>query len=300
VTLNIFHHLEQRVFEIAERSKEGNPEDFDWEVRIPWCAGSQIPPPKLPKERSYKTCAIISDLHRHNRFNRTPNKLVKYLNENYDLVLSLYGKMNEDPTFYERNLEMPYIFFPPWVETEYYYPSNKPKLYDIVMLGNFSSRRVYPFRFNVLKNLKRAASINGWSYLMKPSPKGRSAFRKIDRLYDRGEYVGKRYVETLGRSKIMISGSSVYKYPLLRYFEGMACKTCVVGDKPLMFEECGFADHVDYWMTNNKSWIQDVEMLLEDDILREYIAENGHQTVLRRHTAETRAKEMVRYLEKYR
>ena len=48
VALNIFHHLEKRVGEIAETSRIiGNPQDYDWVIYTPWTSGEHIPPPKI-------------------------------------------------------------------------------------------------------------------------------------------------------------------------------------------------------------------------------------------------------------
>lgn len=299
VAQNVIHHLEQRVFEIADCSKMGNPNDFDWVIYAPWMSCEPIPPPQIPKNRGYKVCAYISDLHVHRRFKRTPRKLVKYLNENYDLVLSVYYEMGTEPNFYQENITIPYVFFPPWVETDYYHPSDKPSLYDVVLLGQYDSRRVYPFRFDIARNLRRVASREGWRILLKPAPRGRSAERKLDALYEMGEIVGSRYVETLGRSKVMIGGTSIYKYPLLRYFEGMACKTCVVGDESPMFEKCGIMNALNYWQVSRRTWAQDMKMLLEDDGLRNYLVENAYENIMKNHSALVRAKQMVKLLEEY-
>jgi len=201
----------------------------------------------------------------------------------------MYYEMATEPDYYQKNMKVPYVFFPPWVETDFYHPSDKPPLYDVVLLGHYDSQRIYPFRYRVARDLRRVANRNGWNVLLKSSPKGRSATRKINVLYERGEIVGKRYVETLGRSKIMIAGSSVYKYPLLRYFEGMACKTCVVGDGSPMFIKCDVWNIVDFWHTSQRDWVQDVKMLLKDDKFREFLIENAYKNILKNHTAKARA-----------
>ena len=135
--------------------------------------------------------------------------------------------------------------------------------------------------------------------LLKGAPKGRSASRKIDILYDKGAIVGERYVETLGRSKVMVAGSSVYKYPLLRYFEGMACKTAVVGDGSAMLDRCGLRNVHEFWQSSRKSWVYDVRTLLRDEAFREFMVEKAYKAVFENHSAEVRAKQMLEHMKEY-
>ena len=298
VAQNVFCHLEQRISEFVTTSRNDNPEDFDWVLYTPWTSSEEVPPPKIPKDRSYKTVAIISDLHTHHRFERTPEKYIKYLNENFDVVLSLYGEMATKPYYFKHHMKVPYIFFSPWVETEYYKAAiNQPKEYDVILIANVGLP-TYPFRSCVARDLMRIAKKNDWKVLLKGRPKGLSANRKISELYDKGEFVGKKYVETLGKSKIMICGSSIYKYPLMRYFEGMICKTLVFGDTPQFATELGLIDRYSFVEADCDSWETRLDMYLNEyNDLRRDIIENAYRIVLNRHTCKIRAKQFIEILE---
>ncbi len=115
-----------------------------------------------------------------------------------------------------------------------------------------------------------------------------------------GHIVGDVYNETLSRSKVFIFGSSIYRYPLLKYLEGWGAGTLVMADKPLGAERMYLESDVNYVEINTKNWLNKLKYYIEEDDLREDIARRGHETAMKYHTAEIRAKELLSFLESQR
>ena len=113
---------------------------------------------------------------------------------------------------------------------------------------------------------------------------------------EQGYIVGDVYNETLSRSKVFIFGSSIYRYPLLKYVEGWGAGTLVMADKPLGAERMHMEPDVNFVEIDRDNWVRKLEYYIEDDDLRENVAKQGHETVTKHHTAEIRAGELLSFL----
>jgi len=276
-------------------------EKRNWKIEIP---------PK--KRRRYKVATYVADLQ------RWPSQHVARLNTfGYDAALMMYVKLASaltfknrrtraglgllpiDSEFYIKNLKIPYFHMAPCIDPNRFKPTDKPPKYDVTFLAA-TGLACYPLRNDIWANLPHLAKSNKWRILRRQSPVGRSLNRSIMLLSERNAFVGKRYVEALSRSKVFIFGTSIFKYPLLKFPESMACKSCAMADTPLTAEELHFIPDWNFVAITQENWKDKLKYYLSHDEEREEIAQRGYETVMRYHTTDVRAKELVDWLGKIR
>jgi len=105
--------------------------------------------------------------------------------------------------------------------------------------------------------------------------------------------VGEDYAKTVAQSKIFIFGSSIFRYPLTKYMEGMMSGSLVMADEPWHAEECHFKDGWNYVKINENNWQEKLEYYLKNDRERETIAQRGYETAMKYHTTNIRAKQFI-------
>lgn len=143
------------------------------------------------------------------------------------------------------------------------------KIYDYCLLGNLNPT-VYPLRLKMLR------------YLL-----DRKANVALTPVY------GDEYVKTINQSKMFLTCSGVCKFPVMKYYEAMACGTLLFADEPIDAEELGLKTGENYaevgdivdvaeeigWYTTHVGEANEV-------------ARRGEELVRQRHTNEVRAKEL--------
>lgn len=321
VCINCYTHLERAIAKIAncEWAGEGYPlhksgerlletvnrvmPNADWvlyygfEVMLKKM-NVQIPP---KKKRNFKIGIYTGDIH------RVPDQQINYINgHGWDALLMLYTKLGAyvnnrlrkvdktDPEYYLKNVKIPIFHMAPCVSPEVFKPVDAPKKFDATFLGAVG-HPWYPLRYRVYRQLPRIADKEGWNVIVRLSPPGRSLTRKMSRLYGQ-HYVGSRYATVLALSKIFIFGTSIFKYPLLKFPEAMACKTCVMADTPYTAEELHLVPGYNYVAINENNWVARLKYYIKHDKEREEIAERGYETFLKYHTTDIRAQQVVDFL----
>ncbi|MBY6036300.1 glycosyltransferase [Fictibacillus nanhaiensis] len=181
-----------------------------------------------------------------------------------------------------------FVWFPHHVPEELFKDFGLQKDIPMLMAGAMFPH-IYPFRnmlFNYYRKDKRFHSIQHPGY------------RKV-RDSNRGYVVGESYARYLNRSKIFFTCDSVYKFPVLKYFEALACHTLLLapGSKELL--DLGFIDNMTYVSINQNNFAQKAEHFLANDAERNRIIRNGYALIKQRHTTAIRAKEMVNTIRRF-
>ena len=122
----------------------------------------------------------------------------------------------------------------------------------------------------------------------------------MDDYADTEFYAGDKYVRTMGLSKVSVFDSSIYKYPLVRYWETMACKCLAMADMPLTGEDVFLKPRFNFVEISEEDWSEKLEYYIENDKERNRIIEKGYETVMKNHTTEIRAKQLYDFLEENR
>lgn len=252
-----------------------------------------------------KTVMTLNDMHVN------PEEWVNTANEGFNGVLMryMYSPYRKTPLFFNlafytkfdenyflKNLKIEKQYFPWFTDHRIYKPSEE-KEYDAVFLGAYR-RRVYPLRNMIYNELPRLSEKKGWRCLVRGRPPGRTPLRDIQELEKKGYIVGTRYAETIAKAKVFIFGSSIFRYPVSKFFEIMGSGTLVMADRPQSADELHFEAGENYVEINRDNWKEKLEYYLEDDAERERIARNGYETVMKHHTSEIRARQLVDFLKK--
>jgi len=272
---------------------------FDFGVRF-----RNTPVNMLPKaERNYKVATYIVDLHRN------PSKFMRRLNSSeLDALLMTTIRLGSQrvnsrnspipPDYYINNLKIPFLHMPPCINPEIYKPIGGEKRFDVAFLG-LPMMTHYPLRHMMWEELPALAEKEGWTTLIRNTPPGLALDKKISRLIQQGHLVGRKYAEALASSKIFLFGTSIYKYPLIKFYEGMACGACVVADVPLSAEELHLIPDWNFVAVNEDNWKEKLKYYVKHDAEREAIARRGYETVMKYHMVEVRAKQLVQFLEEH-
>lgn len=260
---------------------------------------------RYSKRQRYKLAMTIVDLHVN------PKKWVKIANSGFDVSflrylyspkvkkltvfksLSYFG--NFDPCYYLKNLKTKIFHLPWFIDPALYKPKDEEKKWNVVFLGSYNSK-VYPLRYKIVKELPKLCKENKWTFLLGGRPPGKTTERFIHNLASQGYYVGSKYSEVLSSCNVFIFGSSIFRYPLSKYFEAMACGALVMADKPQTSEALHFKPGWNFVEIDQKNWKEKLDYYLTNDEEREKIACRGYKTVMKYHTSSVRAKQLVSYL----
>ena len=127
------------------------------------------------------------------------------------------------------------------------------------------------------------------------SPAGSTYDRHVAKYKD--AYVGERYAELLNKTKIMIFGCSIYRYPVQKYFESTASGCLVLSNEPSTAKQLGFIDNETYVDINQFDWEAVLTYCLENYDNLKRIVRGGLKNTLMNHTHEKRVNEWLEMLE---
>jgi glycosyltransferase involved in cell wall biosynthesis len=324
VNMNVIHFLEEEVSKHADCKWSGHGwpdhksgENIDETVKRLY---GKDPPDFIvcnrPNREEYQTyvdnksklppvITTLADLHVEPKEwvrlvnNASNGVLMRYLycpyqKKNLYNRYTYYSKLNEN--YYLENIKQSILHFPWFTEPKIYRPSDE-KENDVIFLGAYR-QKVYPLRNKIVNQLPKLCEDNNWKYIVRGRPPGESVERNISELLKQGYIVGEKYAETIAKSKVFIFGSSIFRYPLSKYFEIMGSGTLVMANKPQTSEKLHFVSGENYVEITEKDWKEKLEYYLEDDVERERIARNGYETAMKYHISEIRAKQLLEFLHK--
>ena len=250
-----------------------------------------------PRTRRYRVGVFLSDLHgKHNMGVGTPDGFLRLVNgARFDAVflkyLEVHGCGYTDPQLFQKGLNCPHHFLPWSVDVEKHKPQEKD--IDVAFMGSHQPR-IYPLRSDMYARVLRAAE--GYRVLRTFTPGGGTYGRRVDKLRVRA-YVGDRYSDALNRSKVLLFGSSIYRYPVQKYFEGAASGCVLLCDEPASAHRLGFIDGETYMRVNISNWVGVMRRCLENYDEFKRVGENARRLAAERHSHEVRAKEFLRMLQ---
>lgn len=248
----------------------------------------------VPKKKTYKTGVMLSDLHAkwsHNINN--PMGFIKLINScNYNAVFMKYLRIHGcgvSHNVFLKGLEAQAYHLPWSIDPAEYHP--KKKDIDAAFIGAHGA--TYPLRSSMWKGILYAG--RGYKVVRAQSPKGKTFERDADRLKTE-HYVGEKYADVLGRTKMMLFGSSKYRYFVQKYVEAGMSGCCILSDAPADARRLGFVPNYSFVEVNEYDWEENLMYLLENPLEAQKIGRNCLNACRSMHTHEVRAKEFIHML----
>ncbi|MDM5337851.1 glycosyltransferase [Fictibacillus enclensis] len=177
------------------------------------------------------------------------------------------------------------IWLPHHVNINIYKDYQLPKEISWLMAGSLNPH-LYPFRTQMHHFLKNEKAFVSYAH---------PGYRNI--MDENGWLLGERYAKEINRSKMLLTCDSVYRFPVLKYFEAAACKTLVLGPSSKELEALGFIDRQTFISVSEHDFKEKAMYYLNDKEARESIAEKAYNMVRERHSTEVRVHQLLTHIE---
>lgn len=174
---------------------------------------------------------------------------------------------------------------------------DKPRTNDCLITGQMLPH-IYPFRSLANEILEKCNDIKTvrlfWDYLTTQQQIENQLaralmgemkladFHKLSRMTVQGQR--SRFIAAIRNSKTAIGCSSVFGYPLKKYFEYMANGCVVVGQMPINKKELGFKHLVNVYECQLEEVPEAIKIICKDDELRIRLARNAKSLVENNYT----------------
>lgn len=234
---------------------------------------------------SFITCPkvyLIADVHlAHSQHIHCIKK------SNFDRVLFVY-KWWENKVGKQLGTKTGWL--PHSVNTDVFRDYQQPKIYDAVSSGHAFLDH-YPLRVKIQNTLPNVSGIKfsmpGHPQLEMTNTKKQSATKFLIR---------ENYAKFLNQSKMFAFGGGANNYPVAKYVEGMGSETMVLAPFPKDGKELGFVPGENFVEIDSSNFVDKIKWYLKHDDERQRIVDCARETVLKHHSAETRAKQLINYL----
>nr|WP_239558734.1 glycosyltransferase [Peribacillus deserti] len=95
----------------------------------------------------------------------------------------------------------------------------------------------------------------------------------------------------------MITCDSIEGFPVLKYYEALACNTLLLATPSKELEDLGFIDGKTFAAVNSSNILEKAYYYLNHEEERTKMAHNGYELVREKHSTERRSKELVTFLQ---
>jgi len=246
-----------------------------------------------PKPTNLNVAHIISDLHGKNHYGvRTPEGHIDLLNRtSYKTLFMRYTEIHGTSSpidVYKSSLKMNSYWLPWSYDLDRFFP-RQSRIYDVTFIGRTANPHVYPLRQSIMNEVKNLEP--RYTTFHAESPMGTTFERRIDECF-----AGDEYAKVLGRSNILIFDCSRFRYPLQKFFEGLASGCLVMATKPAKAEALGLINGRTYVEITKENWRSQLHHYLESPGEVSEIAHRGRNIAVKYHTHDVRARQFVRYL----
>ncbi|MFE8695018.1 glycosyltransferase [Cytobacillus sp. FJAT-53684] len=114
--------------------------------------------------------------------------------------------------------------------------------------------------------------------------------------YRHNAMVNEKYAQEINRAEIFFTCGSRYKYPVIKFFEVLACKTLLLAESNQDIVDLGFKDKDNFIACTKEDFMDLAAYYSENQFEREKIANEGLNLIHNFHTDEIRAKELFEYI----
>lgn len=219
----------------------------------------------------------------HDISNYIPQRKRFIAQENIDIIFVHYRDAFRK--WYPR-LNKRMIWLPHHANTEIYKDYQQEKTINWLMMGALSYR-LYPLRTLMMQRLKEKQG-----FLYHPHP----GYHHENNIQP-GSLIGKDYAMEINRAKMFLTCDSIFKYPLMKYFEVLACNTLLVAPFSNELTDLGFIDGKTFVAVERTTFSEAADYYLHHKKERTDIAERGYRMVRERHSTRKRASELITAIE---
>jgi spore maturation protein CgeB len=176
------------------------------------------------------------------------------------------------------------VWFPHHVPSEIFHSYHVPKDIPLLLIGA-TFPHIYPLRHKISQHFYRDPR-----FVQRSHP-GYGVVKK--------GLSGERYAKEISRAHIFLTCDSIHHFPLLKYFEVLACGTLLAASGSQELTDLGFVDGKTFVAINETNFKEKVEYYLQNEALRNQIVKNGLALIQQRHTTEIRAREMIHVIQQF-
>ncbi|WP_078555038.1 glycosyltransferase [Bacillus alkalicellulosilyticus] len=240
---------------------------------------NDIRPSRSPSITGISQCnipigMIMHDLHYKKELRKQfiKENNIQYLFTHYrDMFIKWY------PEFHNRM-----IWFPHYVNTNLFKDYQLEKEIDLLMMG-CTYPNIYPLRDKIYQTFKADKR-----FLLHEHP-GYNHSSYSDKKF----LVGERYAKELNRAKIFFTCDSIYRYPIMKYYEVLASNTLLLAPHSPELADLGFIPGTNFVSITEDNFEKKANYHLKHyKTLGKKIAEEGYKMVRKKHSVKKRANQL--------
>lgn len=173
-------------------------------------------------------------------------------------------------------------WLPHFVNTDIFKDYGLTRDINWLMMGKMAY--YYPLRVRVYQKMRDKP---GFVYHSHPG------YRNINDDQELEVFVGESYAREISRAKMFLTCDSMFHYPLIKYYEVLACKTLLLAPSSKELRDLGFIPGVHFVAVNRSNFMQKANYYLKHETERLRIAEAGYEMVRSKHSCEIRAAQLI-------
>lgn len=217
------------------------------------------------------------------------------------IIYDLHYAINERKAFIWEN-DVPYIFSIYRDKFYEWYPEFKERFRWLPLHVNTNLFKDYKMEKDIDWLFMGAAT--GWVYPLREkivhTMYGREGFvyhehpgyRDIFEEKEKTVLVGEQYAREINRAKMFFTCDSIYKYPVNKYYEVLACKTLLLASSSQELYDLGFIPGVHYVEIDENNFLEKAYYYLDHPEERMQITEQGYKMVHEKYSTAQRAKNL--------
>ncbi len=158
------------------------------------------------------------------------------------------------------------------------------------LLAGALSETIYPLRTKISREMK---GVKG--FVHHPHP----GYKDFNSETEKGSMVGPYFAREINKAKMFFTDDSIYKFPVAKYFEVLACNTLLLAPGSRELNDLGFIDGYTFIEINLNNYYEKAIHYLKEEAERKAIALRGYQMVREKHSTEVRADQFICCLKKF-
>lgn len=224
------------------------------------------------------TGLFVNDVHRFTSLRR--NYITK--NNIPYLFTVVRDKFIETYPEFENKME----WFPHFVNIELCKDYGLEKDINLLMMGAVND--FYPLRQNIIRSYEGNAD---FVYHNHPG------YRSFSENEEDRNFIGQMYAKELNRAKILFTCPSILNYPVIKYFEALACKALLLAPTFQELEDLGFIPGFHFVPIDEHNFKEKAAYFLANETERQKIVDQGYHFIQQRHSVKLRTEQLVKKIE---